>query len=58
MPFKFARGMTRKESEGSDLQVPGEGYASPSKFVGDNEAAYFLPSVSFILGSDQEFRLS
>ena len=41
-------------SPGYDPQVPGEGYESPSKFVVDDESAYFLSSVSFILSSDQE----
>lgn len=39
-----------KESKGFELKVPGDGYASASKFGGDDEAAYFLSSVSSYIG--------
>lgn len=38
-----------KISEGFEFEAPGDAYASAS-FVRDDEAAYFLSSVSFILG--------
>ena len=43
-----------KSSKDFELEVPGDGYASASasKFVGDDEAAYFLYTFSSILGSD------
>jgi len=35
-----------KGSEGFELEAPGDGYACASKFVRDDETAYFLSDTS------------